>query len=130
VVFGGAGTPEDLAKIDARGKLVVLHLPIDVAIGDAYQRLANVEHAGAKLGMLEMSGGTTAASVLGGELPALTLPTIWSAWSVTAQRFAVLAKTGGASATLVSRPSPNFRYELGDGVERQVTAPRVLRPKT
>ncbi|MDT7796705.1 MAG: hypothetical protein QOI78_138 [Actinomycetota bacterium] len=31
---------------------------------------------------------------------------------------------------MVSRPSPNFRYALGDGVERQVTAPRVLRPKT
>ncbi|MEA5367488.1 S8 family serine peptidase [Amycolatopsis sp., V23-08] len=130
VAFGGAGTPEDLAKIDARGKLVVLHLPLGTASGDGYQRLANVEKAGAKLGMVELSGDPTAATVLGGGLPTLTMPTIWSAQSVTGQRFTALAKTGGASATVVSRPLPNFRYELGDGVERQVTAPRVLRPKT
>jgi subtilisin family serine protease len=130
VVFGGAGTPEDLAGLDVRGKLVVLHLPLGIRVDEAYQRLANVENAGAKLGMVEMSGDASASTVLGGGVPTLTLPTIWSAQSVTAQRFAALAKTGGAAATVVSRPSPNLRYELGDGVEKQVTAPRVQRPKT
>ncbi|MCR6489367.1 S8 family serine peptidase [Amycolatopsis sp. OK19-0408] len=130
VVFGGEGTPEDLAKIDARGKLVVVHLPLGIAVDEAYRRLANVERAGAKLGMVELSGDVAATTVLGGGLPVLTLPTIWSGRSVTARRFTELAKKGGASATVVSRPSPNFRYELADGVQGQLSAPRVQRPKT
>ncbi|MFF1606552.1 S8 family serine peptidase [Amycolatopsis sp. NPDC058278] len=130
VVSGGAGTPEDLAGIDAHGKLVVIRLPQDTPITETYQRLANVEHAGAKLGLVSMSGTVAAATVLGGGVPTLTMPTIWSGMSVTGQRLAELAKKGGASATVVSRPSPNFRYELADGVERAVTAARVQRPKT
>jgi hypothetical protein len=130
VAFGGAGTPEDLAKIDAHGKLVVVRLPIGIATDEAYRRLVDVERAGAKLGMVDLSGDAAGTTVLGGSLPALTLPTIWSGRSVTAQRFTELAKTGTASATVVSRPSPDFRYELADGVEQQVTAPRVQRPKT
>ncbi|MGW3964914.1 S8 family serine peptidase [Amycolatopsis sp. NPDC005003] len=130
VVSGGAGTPADLAGIDAHGKLVVIQLPPDTSIGEAYQRLANVEHAGAKLGLVSVSGDAAAATVLGGGVPALTMPTIWSGVSVTGRRLAELAKTGDASATVVSRPSPNFRYELGDGVERAVTAARVQRPET
>ncbi|WP_410674693.1 S8 family serine peptidase [Amycolatopsis sp. cmx-4-68] len=130
VAFGDAGTPEDLAKIDAHGKLVVVRLPVGIAVDEAYRRLADVERAGAKLGMVDLSGDGTATTVLGGSLPELTLPTIWSGQSVTARRFTELAKTGAASATVVSRPSPNFRYELADGVEKHVTAPRVRRPKT
>ncbi|OXM63720.1 S8 family serine peptidase [Amycolatopsis vastitatis] len=130
IVSGGAGTPEDLAGIDARGKLVVIELPMGTEITEAYQRLSNVEHAGAKLGLVSMAGDAAAATVLGGSIPALTMPTIWSGRSVTGQRLAELAKKGGASATVVSRPSPNFRYELTDGVERAVTAARVQRPKT
>ncbi|MEV4147279.1 S8 family serine peptidase [Amycolatopsis sp. NPDC049691] len=130
VVFGGEGTPADLAGIDARGKLVVLRLPLGIRVDEAYQRLVNVENAGAKLGVVTLSGGATGTKVLGGGLPALHLPVVWSGPSVTGQRFAELAKTGHASATVVSRPSPRFRYELGDGVEGQVTAARVQRPRT
>ncbi|WP_439377423.1 S8 family serine peptidase [Amycolatopsis lexingtonensis] len=130
VVFGGEGTPEDLAGIDAHGKLVVLRLPLGIRIDEAYQRLANVENAGAKLGVVALFGGPAGTTVLGDGLPALHLPVIWGGTGVTAQRFTELAKTGHASATVVSRPSPRFRYELGDGVEGQVTAPRVQRPRT
>ncbi len=130
VVSGGAGTPEDLAGIDARGKLVVLRLPLGIRIDEAYQRLVNVENAGAKLGLVTLDGGAAGTTVLGGGLPTLHLPVVWGGQNVTAQRFAELAKTGHASATVVSRPFPRFRYELGDGVEGQVTAPRVQRPKT
>ncbi len=130
VVSGGAGTPEDLAGIDAHGKLVVIEPPVGTPIAEVYQRLANVEQAGAKLGLVSLSGDAAATTVLGGGVPTLTMPTIWSGLSVTGQRLAELAKTGGASATVVSRPSPKFRYELGDSVERQVTTARVQRPKT
>ncbi|MFJ7218431.1 S8 family peptidase [Amycolatopsis sp. NPDC098790] len=130
VVSGGAGTPEELAKIDARGKLVVVRFPVGIPIDEAYRRLADVEKAGAKLGMVALSGDAAATTVLGGQLPALTLPVIWSGQSVTGQRFTELAKEGGASATVVSRPSPESRYELADGVEGQVSASRVQRPKT
>ncbi|ADJ43452.1 PA domain-containing protein [Amycolatopsis mediterranei S699] len=130
VVSAGAGTPEDLAGIDAHGKLAVIRLPQGTQISEAYQRLANVEHAGAKLAVVSLSGDAAAATVLGGGAPALTMPTIWSGVSVTGRRLAELAAKGGASATPASRPSPNFRYELGDGVERAVTAARVQRPKT
>ncbi|WP_372671873.1 S8 family serine peptidase [Amycolatopsis kentuckyensis] len=130
VVSGGAGTPEDLAKIDAHGKLVVVRFPLGIPIDEAYRRLADVEKAGAKLGMVDLSGDAAATTVLGGQLPALTLPVIWSGQSVTAQRFTELAKKGGATATVVSRPSPEFRYELADGVEGSLSAPRVQRPKT
>ncbi|MEV6878793.1 S8 family serine peptidase [Amycolatopsis sp. NPDC051128] len=130
VAFGGAGTPEDLARIDAHGKLVVIRLSLGMAVDEMYRRLVNVENAGAKLGLVALAGDTAGTTVLGGELPKLSLPTIWGGRSVTVQRLTELAKTGRASATVVSRPSPNFRYELADGVERQVTAPRVQRPKT
>ncbi|WP_290052376.1 S8 family peptidase [Amycolatopsis solani] len=130
VVFGGEGTPEDLAGIDARGKLVVVRLPLGIRVDEAYRRLVNVENAGAKLGVVAVDSGTTRTTVLGGGLPALHLPVVWGGVSVTAQRFMELAKTGRGSATVVSRPSPRFRYELADGVEGQVTAPRVQRPKT
>ncbi|MEV4056504.1 S8 family serine peptidase [Amycolatopsis sp. NPDC049688] len=129
VVSGGAGTPEDLAGIDARGKLVVIQVPASTPITETYQRLANVEHAGAKLGLVSLAGETAAPTVLGGGIPVLTMPTIWSGVSVTGRRLAELAKAGG-TATVVSRPSPDFRYELGDGVERAVTAARVQRPET
>ncbi|MEU5261294.1 S8 family serine peptidase [Amycolatopsis sp. NPDC021455] len=72
VVSGGAGTPEDLAGIDAHGKLVVIRLPLGTQITEAYQRLANVEHAGAKLGLVSLAGDAAAATVLGGGAPALT----------------------------------------------------------
>ncbi|MFB9686664.1 S8 family serine peptidase [Amycolatopsis plumensis] len=130
MVSGGAGTAEDLAKIDARGKLVVIQVAPETPITETYRRLADVEHAGAKLALVSLSGDTAAATVLGGDAPTLTMPTIWSGSSVTGRRLAELAKTGRASATVVSRPSPNFRYELGDGVERAVTTARVQRPKT
>jgi subtilisin family serine protease len=130
VVSGGGGTPEDLAKIDAHGKLVVVRFPVGVRIDEVYRRLADVEKAGAKLGMVDLSADAAATTVLGGQLPALTLPVIWSGQSVTGRRFTELAEKGGASATVVSRPAPEFRYELADGVEGNLTAPRVQRPKT
>ncbi|WP_158104372.1 S8 family serine peptidase, partial [Amycolatopsis lexingtonensis] len=130
VLFGGGGTPEDLAGIDARGKLVVVRLPLGIRIDEAYQRLVNVENAGAKLGVVTLDGGAAGTTVLGGGLPTLHLPVVWGGLSVTARRFTELAKTGHASATVVSRPFPRFRYELGDGIEGQVAAPRVQRPKT
>ncbi|MET8845474.1 S8 family serine peptidase [Amycolatopsis sp. NPDC004625] len=84
VVSGGAGTPADLAGIDARGKLVVIRLPLGTSFTETYQRLANVEHAGAKLGLVSLAGDAAATTVLGGGAPALTMPTIWSGVSVTA----------------------------------------------
>jgi subtilisin family serine protease len=117
-VHAGAGTPEDLAGVDVRGKLVV----IEPAPGDDVgQRIADIKNAGGRLVM-----------VLGdpGRLLEPALPTLWSPNTGTGARFATLVKAGGATAEYVNRPVTDLRYELAYGVEHHVSTPQVYRPKT
>jgi hypothetical protein len=130
VVFGGAGTPEDLAAIDAGGKLVVLEVPAGMDYPEIEQVVGNVKAAGGKFAMLSFVGEATSMA-MGGEDPApLVLPTLYSVNGATAARFVAYAKNAGATASYVSRPLSTIRYELAYGVEGPVTTPQVRRPRT
>lgn len=117
-VHAGAGTPEDLAGVDVRGRLVVIEpIPGD----DVGQRITDIRDAGGRLVL-----------VLGepGKIMEFALPTLWNPNSATGTRFGTLVKAGGATAEYVSRPVTDLRYELAYGVEHHVTTPQVYRPKT
>ncbi|HEX6353719.1 S8 family serine peptidase [Actinophytocola sp.] len=130
-VYGGSGTPEELAEIDAGGRMVVLDLPVGMDYTDIVERVANVKAAGGTLAMLSFTSEVMSAALRGGgEPPALALPVMFSVNSETAARFVRYVRAGGAAATYVSRPMSTLRYELGYGVEGQVTTPQVHRPKT
>ncbi|MCS7475867.1 S8 family serine peptidase [Umezawaea endophytica] len=129
VAHGGAGTPEDLARIDANGRLVVLELPANTGFDELGRRVAAVKAAGGRLVLLVFS--TSGLVQLRSALPEpFALPTMYSMYSVTGTRFTAYARTAGATATYASNPLPEHRYELVYGVEKQVTADQVHRPRT
>ncbi|MBP2330504.1 subtilisin family serine protease [Kibdelosporangium banguiense] len=130
VVHGGAGTVEDIARIDARGKLVLVDIPRTISYEDMVQRTKNIKDAGGKLVMVNFFDEAPGTSVLGGgPIEPLALPMLYSFKSVTADRFEAYVKKGNAAAKYVNRPFPNFRYELAYGVERQLSTPQVHKPK-
>ena len=127
-VYGGQGTPDELAKIDARGKLVLLELPGSLTYEEKYQRTSNVKQAGGRLAVLKVLEESPAAAAAAAE-PVPGLPTL-AADGPTAERFAALVKARTATVSYASRPFSKQRYELAYGVERQVTGAQVYRPKT
>jgi subtilisin family serine protease len=131
VVHGGQGTPEDLAKIDAKGKLVLIEVPGELTYAEVYQRTANINNAGARLALVYVRSQNTNRVLVAeaGDEPAPALPTLVG-FGETVARFAALVKAGEATADYVSRPMPELRYELAYGVEHQVTNAQVYRPKT
>jgi hypothetical protein len=124
--YGGAGTAADLAKIDARGKLVLIELPDGTTYGEAFERTAAIKAAGATLAMIIVKEGASLTSSASADAPAL--PTL-DGDSVTGRRFAALVKAGPVRASYVINPQPALRYELAYGVEGAVTSPQVYRPR-
>jgi len=122
VVYGGAGTPADLAKVDAKGKLVALGLSYDLTWEDVVARLKNVKAAGGRValavpveangrlaGLLRAQAQRTAA---GEEAPEeLALPTLFGQ-SDTVLRFLEQSKKAGATASLVTKLNSKHRYEV------------------
>jgi subtilisin family serine protease len=124
-VFGGQGTPEDLAKVDAKGKLVLFELPGDTSYEEAYRRTENIRAAGARMAMVNVLDDVT----LTADGPAPALPTL-RGYGPTAARLAALVKADGATVEYTSRPLPDHRYELVYGVLGKVTTPQVHHPRT
>ncbi len=131
VVYGGAGTPEELAAIDAAGTMVVLELPVGMAYPEIERLVENIEAAGGQAAMLSFTGELPSMALDGEERAASsTLPVMYSVNGATAARFVAHARTEGATASYVSTPLSTLRYELAYGVEGQVTTPQVHRPRT
>ncbi|MET0134549.1 MAG: S8 family serine peptidase, partial [Kibdelosporangium sp.] len=129
-VHGGSGSAEDLTKVDARGKLVLIDVSQRIGYDELVRRTTNIKNAGGKLAMLNVIEDGAGPAVLGGgDVELLAVPTLSSFDSVTAARFVQYVKAGNATATYINRPLPNLRYELGYGVEHQLTTPQVHRPK-
>jgi hypothetical protein len=130
-VYGGSGTPEDLAKIDAKGKLVVAEVPGSLTQDDVVARTVAIAEAGAKLAMLVPADATLAAATMAPEGPETepALPTISGA-GPTVQRFVALVKAGEVPAAYASRPYPEHRYELQYGVSNELSTAQVYRPMT
>ncbi|RLK59518.1 subtilase family protein [Actinokineospora cianjurensis] len=129
VVHGGAGTPEDLAKIDARGKFVVLELSGDLTYEEAYERIAAVKQAGGKfVGLLAVESAALLA-LDDDEEPLAALPTV-QLYEEPGKRFAAAAKAGGLTARFITRNSSKHRYELSYPAEGKVPATLVRQEKT
>ena len=124
-VYGGTGRPEDLAKIDAKGKLVVA----EVAGRAQEEVIQAIQNAGAKLAVLiPVDPAGTSAAIDSGTSP--TLPTLRGVPGPTVQRFVDLVKAGATPASFIYRPYLSQRYELGYGVEGKLTSAQVHRVKT
>ncbi|OLF19235.1 hypothetical protein BU204_02475 [Actinophytocola xanthii] len=129
VAYGGGGTPEELGEIDAEGRLVVLEMPLGTSFDELGKRIANVKAAGGRLVLLSPLAETS-AQVRSRAGVNFALPTLEGYVGGTTARFVAYARTDGATASYVNRPVTDLRYELGYGVERQVTAEQVFRPRT
>ncbi|SCG57160.1 Subtilase family protein [Micromonospora echinaurantiaca] len=130
VVYGGAGTPEDLAKIDARGKLVLFQVPEGIAWEEILLRTAAIKDAGGEMAMVTLADPAL-AGLAGGENP-MTDPALPTMVGVgpTVQRFVDVVKAESTQASYVSTPVPNLRYELAYGAEHQLNTDQVHQPKT
>ncbi|MET7971334.1 S8 family serine peptidase [Micromonospora sp. NPDC005305] len=132
-VYGGAGTPEDLAKIDANGKLVVFEATKNTGWDQIFQRIAAIKDAGGKYAMWVGTDPAGASAAGGGQAPGgPALPTMVGdgATSPTMQRFVALVKAAGTPVSYVFRPWPALRYELAYLTERKVSEPQVHQAKT
>jgi hypothetical protein len=139
VVYGGAGTPADLAKVDARGKLVALVLAYDLTWEDVVARLANVKAAGGRValaipiepngrlaGLLREEAGRRSAAGARAEGGArvtdeLPLPTLFGQ-SETSMRLLAQSKKAGATAQLVTKVNSKHRYEVAASAAGSIPA--------
>ncbi|WP_253885029.1 S8 family serine peptidase [Actinokineospora diospyrosa] len=129
VVHGGAGTPEDLAKIDAKGKFVVVEVPATTTLDEVYQRIAAVKVAGGKyVGILPLFNTSLSARALS-EDPSPALPSV-ILFEEPGKRFADAAKAGGLTARFIARTSSKHRYELSYPATGKVPANLTYKEKT
>ncbi|GIJ57808.1 peptidase [Virgisporangium aurantiacum] len=128
MVYGGQARPEDLAGIDATGKIVLAELPGDLTYEEVYRRTANIRAAGARLAFVTVQ--SSFATRAGAEPePAPALPTL-RGFGRTAARLAALVKSGQTTVRYASRPASSLRYELAYGVRGQLTTAQEHRPRT
>ncbi|MCW6008146.1 S8 family serine peptidase [Micromonospora sp. CPCC 205371] len=129
-VYGGAGTPEDLAKVDAKGKLVLIEVPGETTYEEVYQRTEGIKKAGARMAMVNVAPERAFALLdVPEEEPGPALPTL-RGFGVTGARFAALVKAGATRVSYTSRPLSASRYEMAYAVQGQVTTAQVHRPRT
>ncbi|MBP2473723.1 subtilisin family serine protease [Crossiella equi] len=119
-VWAGTGTPEELAAIEAKGKLVVIGLPGSTTWDEVYRRVDGIKAAGGALaGVVVAESAAPAAARTaeepGAGLPALRVPDGY-ADTITAH-----AKAGG-ELSLLTRTSSRYRYELADFASGAVPA--------
>ncbi|WP_461118657.1 S8 family serine peptidase [Saccharothrix stipae] len=109
-VHGGLGTPEDLAGIDAEGKLVVLELPGELTYEEVYARIRAVRDVGGKAVAVGVLEEAATATRLDDGFPAV-LPTL-RLYDEPGKRFADLVEAGGVTASITARSGSAYRYEL------------------
>lgn len=129
-VYGGAGTPEDLAKIDATGKLVVIEFDPGLGREEWLRRGVNIAKAGGRLAMFRFvpqGAMPLPPDPVDGE----PVPTFYGVdGNGSVDRLVELVKRGETTVDYTSRAATDLRYELVHGVERQVTGPVTYRPRT
>lgn len=110
LVHGGAGTPEDLAKIVAKDKMVVLDLRDDLANEEIDRRIADVEATGAASIAINAVSSKPGSKIAAKTRTASLFPVVYLHPRYGPQ-FSELAKRGG-EATLTARTGGKHRYEL------------------
>jgi subtilisin family serine protease len=129
-VYGGSGTPEDLAKIDATGKLVVVEFDPYVGREEWLRRGVDIAKAGGKLAMFRFVDEGATPLPPGDPIEGEPVPTFYGSDNGTVDRLTELVKKGETTVDYASREATEHRYELLYGVQRQVTSPVVYRPRT
>lgn len=130
-VYGGAGTPEDLAKIDATGKLVVIEFDKNLGRDEWLRRGVNIAKAGGKLAMFRFVDQGAEPLPPGDPIEGEPVPTFYgNDGNGTVDRLVELVKRGETTVHYASRATTDLRYELVHGVQREVTAPVTYRPRT
>ncbi|MEN3357109.1 MAG: hypothetical protein V7637_1091 [Mycobacteriales bacterium] len=125
-VYGGQGSPEDLAGIDATGKLVLVEVPDTAGYDEVVQITEAIKAAGARLAMvIPISPAAAAADLTEPTLP--TLPTLLGT-GVTAGRLLAAVKAGEVPVSFASRPAPRSRYQLFSSATGQLPAGLAYRP--
>jgi subtilisin family serine protease len=126
-VYGGQGSPEDLARIDATGKLVLVEVPVTDTFDQVVQITEAIKAAGARLAMvIPVDPGATAADLALPDLP--TLPTLLGA-GATAARLLGAVKAGEVPVSFASRPVPRNRYQLITTATGELSASLTYRPR-
>ncbi|PPK62060.1 S8 family serine peptidase [Actinokineospora auranticolor] len=121
-VHAGAGTPEDLARVDVRGKLAVIELPDGITYEEVYRRVEGIKNAGGKLVAAYVAErAALAGAALSPETPLAALPTL-RVGDVPGRRFVAAVKAGGVKTSLLSRKVSASRYELSYPTEGYVPA--------
>jgi subtilisin family serine protease len=129
-VYGGAGTPADLARIDATGKLVVVEFDPNLGRDEWLRRGVNIARAGGKLAMFRFVDEGATPLPPGDPVDGEPVPTFYGHDNGTVDRLTELVRRGETTVDYASRATTGLRYELLHGVQRQVSAPVVYRPKT
>jgi subtilisin family serine protease len=129
-VYGGSGTPEDLAGIDAAGKLVVVEFDPYLGREEWLRRGVNIAKAGGKLAMFRFIDEGAEPLPPGDPVDGEPVPTFYGSGNGSVDRLVELVKRGETTVDYASRATTELRYELLHGVERQVTAPVTYRPRT
>ncbi|MCE6998301.1 S8 family serine peptidase [Saccharothrix sp. S26] len=130
-VYGGSGTPEDLARIDAAGKLVVIEFDPLIGRDEWLRRGVNIARAGGKLALIRfLEEGSGAPAPPGDPVEGEPVPAFYGHDNGTVDRLVELVKRGETAVDYAGRESTDLRYELIHGVEREVTGPVTYRPAT
>ena len=123
-VHAGRGTPEELAKVDARGKLVTLAVPQEITLDELATAIRNVKAAGGRLVyVVPMRPDAQLTAVAGppDELPTFVLPTLVGG-GVTGSRFVALSAKGGLTARLATKLTSRYRYDVAAIDHRAIRA--------
>ena len=114
-VFGGEGTVDELSKVDAKGKLVVLVLPGSTPLDEVIKRVGNVKAAGgAAVAVTPSVGRPSFRADVPVELPVFVVS------GDNAQRLVAAAKAGGLTAEYTARTASQYRYELSFPAEGRI----------
>ncbi|MCP3804786.1 S8 family serine peptidase [Allokutzneria sp. A3M-2-11 16] len=105
-VHGGQGTAQDLAGIDAKGKLVVLDLPENISRDEMLKRVLATQKAGAKaIGLLPVAPALTKNA------EPITVPVVVFTGD-SGKQFSAAVKAGGVEASVMTNTGNAHRMEL------------------
>jgi subtilisin family serine protease len=134
-VYAGHASADELATVDAAGKLVVFVLSINASLEELNAVVDRIKAAGGRVAMAIpddlVASDDLAATVLSrtaADIPAPALPTLFGQGG-TGARFLAQVQAGPTAVSYVSRLYPDKRYELFSGAQGKVDAGFVYRPR-
>jgi hypothetical protein len=124
-VYAGGATGEELARLDVKGKLVLVEVPAGTSYEELFARIAAVQAKGGRMVLMNVVDAPLAVTAAGGPV----LPTM-EGKGPTVRRFFDQVRAAESTVDFVSRSSTALRYELAYGMTGAITGPLVHRPST